>query len=663
MSGLILNFIELKLQEDNFKINSLPYLQYDTKEKYANLRTENRDFHFYRDNDKIFYWTVKDVDDLFNGEKEEINTNDNPFVINRIIETAIVNFFREQKNINVFLNKYSQSWILESNKDLLSNQIEGLSVIRQIKIKATFLSPADLNIFGILIDPETKTIFRWKKSELIKNGIDITGLKGKDEIIFANKVALNRFLIARGAEDKFKKLTNNLNKNEKNFELIKDIYGWLNKQTEKIYLPSSNKIRELTFNYLPTNNNGLSHSIINNPIRYFYSGSSSNQRKSYNELVKQFKPFSYELFSTKKIKIGILAPKQYEGSLEKFILDTENILKNDIHLSKINFETVFTDGLDLDSYKHKIYDSKLESSDIVFVVVNEEHKKLPVSKSPYYLCKAKFIGMGIPTQDIKIENIRRLNQFIMNNISLNVYAKIGGTAWTIERDEKIKEELVIGIGSTTDENNQTILGIAQVFNSDGQYLVGSCSPLSTKENYSQNLENYLYATLTRILENQINQDNEFRLIFHLFKSASNEYEITAIENALKRFSSLKFKYALLHLSYGHNFNLYFNDGKGEVTKGLYLELDRYRSLLHFIPKSRIPLQIILDKRSTYLDIFDLTKQVFWFSNLSHRSYNPSKKTVTLMYPSLMASMTEKLKIIDGWDYDRLNFVSEKLWFI
>ena len=42
---------------------------------------------------------------------------------------------------------------------------------------------------------------------------------------------------------------------------------------------------------------------------------------------------------------------------------------------------------------------------------------------------------------------------------------------------------------------------------------------------------------------------------------------------------------------------------------------------------------------------------------------PSKRTVTIMYPSLMAKMTEELKKVDGWDYERLKAVSDKLWFI
>ncbi|HXW01503.1 MAG TPA: Piwi domain-containing protein, partial [Anaerolineae bacterium] len=70
--------------------------------------------------------------------------------------------------------------------------------------------------------------------------------------------------------------------------------------------------------------------------------------------------------------------------------------------------------------------------------------------SPYFFCKAKYIGNGIPTQDIQVKNVKNLNPYVLNNIALNIYAKLGGTAWTVEKEEKRKEELVIGIGSTVD---------------------------------------------------------------------------------------------------------------------------------------------------------------------------------------------------------------------
>ena len=178
-----------------------------------------------------------------------------------------------------------------------------------------------------------------------------------------------------------------------------------------------------------------------------------------------------------------------------------------------------------------------------------------------------------------------------------------------------------------------------------------------------NLRDYLSATLRKVIDEHIDINKEFRIIIHLFKSASNRYEIQAIEEAIQNFSDLSFKYALVHLGYGHNFRLFFNDGYADITKGTYINLGSHAALLHFVAKSNLPLYIQLDKRSTFTDLYYISKQVFWFSHLSHRSYLPAKKTVTITYPSFMARLTEKLKYVDGWDYDRLGKVSEKLWFI
>lgn len=284
-----------------------------------------------------------------------------------------------------------------------------------------------------------------------------------------------------------------------------------------------------------------------------------------------------------------------------------------------------------------------------------------------YLCKAKLIGQGIPTQDVQEKHLQRINQFVMNNLALNIYAKLGGTGWTIQNIDKRKEELVIGIGSSMNREGKRVLGIAQIFRADGRYLVGDCSPLSTFENYAENLENYLFTALTKVISETINEKREFRLVFHLFKSASKYYEIKAVENVITRLQSKKliFKYAFVHLAYGHNFRLFTNDGKSDkgTPKGTYIELTKHRSLVHFVKESTIPLEVIVDKRSTFEDLRYLSKQIYWFSHLSHRTFLPSKKTVTILYPSIMSSLLDKLREIDDWDKMRAEKITDKLWFI
>ena len=429
-------------------------------------------------------------------------------------------------------------------------------------------------------------------------------------------------------------------------------------------MPFGLNILSISKKYLPFENGLIKSEIISKPQRYFYSNRKNNQGlRYYDQMVKTYQPYSLELYQNKKISIGVICPSEYQGETEAFIKKIESKLKEVFHFKALGFVFKTIKGKDLNSYKDVLYDPALIQCDLIYVIVDANQEDLQPSNSPYYVSKAKLIGNGIPTQDIQIETIRKsYSAFTMTNIALNSYAKLGGTAWTIEKEDKLKDELVIGIGSSLSENGQFVLGIAQIFHNDGRYMTGDCSPLSTFTNYAENLENHLFKTLKPLVD-EMSASGTFRLIFHLYKSASEEYEIKAIANLKERFADYHFEFALVHLAYGHNFRLYYNDGKSGIIPGTYVQLSKYSALLHFVNESDLPLKIDLDKRSTFTSLFYLAKQVYWFSHLSHRSYMPSKRTVTIMYPSLMAKITEELKKVEGWDYDRLKAVSDKLWFI
>lgn len=667
MSGLFVNFFEVKLKNESMDINCLPYNSYASKEAYLRLRNKHPNFSFYRVDDLIYYWKLDDTaEDNLKGKAVQIEANEEPRVFSKIIEMAFVKHFRNKAIYRIYKNNHCHTWEFVSSKDLLNSNIEGLAVNRQVSFNTFFFKPDERILFGFVLSADIKNMFTWDRDDFEEYGIDISGLKGKDNMIFASRQALGRFLTARGITGLYEEKLNQVHSNEEEFKVIKGAFEYFQNHIEEFFLPSNNSIESIAMRYVPFENNKVNFGRINNPRRFYYSGRAheGDGRLPYNGQVKKYRPYSYEIFHEKTVNIGVLCPREYEGSTESFINKLEQELTSTLHLRPINFIMRYTKDTSFEAYKDQLYDEDLLKSDLVIVVLNEEHKKLPINRSPYFLCKAKCIGNGIPTQDIQIAKIRNMNLFILNCISLNIYAKLGGTAWTIEKKEKRKDELVIGIGSTRDENNKWVLGIAQVFHADGRYIVGNCAPLSTFENYTKNLQSYLYKTLKEILATQIDTSREFRLIFHLFKSASYRYEISAIENLVNQFKDLEFKFALAHLGYGHNFRLFFNDGKGTIQKGLYLNLGSNTALLHSVPESSVPLKIELDKRSTFRDLFYIAEQIFWFSNLSHRSYMPSKKTVTLLYPSLMARLTEKLKEgIEGWDYDRLNMVGDKLWFI
>lgn len=664
MSGLFLNFYTVEISKLIVDINYLEYENYSTKESFKELQNSYSDIKFYRLNDKILILSSNLSIELPNvGNKISLNLNDNAKVVSKIIENAIIDF-ANNSGYKIRKNKYSNTWEIISSRNILGNNISGLVVNRIVHFATHFFNKDDKLILGFSLSTSLKNSFTWSKSDFVKGGIDIHGLKGDEDRIFANRQSLKRFLESRGATNVYDNIIKTENLNSKSFLIIEKFYEWLDNNKENLTLPYNLKITSIKKRYLPFEDNFIKSETIYKPQRYFYSNrKNTDSLRYYDQMVERYQPYSLELYQNKSINIGVICPLEYQGETEGFVRKIETKLKSVFHFNTLDFIFRTINGKDIESYKDIIYDVDLLKSDVIYVVVNEDHKKLSPNLSPYHLCKAKLIGNGVPTQDIQIETIRQnLNAPTMGNIALNTYAKLGGTAWTIEKEDKLKDELVVGIGSTISEDGKYILGIAQVFHNDGRYMTGDCSPLSTFSDYAKNLEDHLYKTLCPLLDS-MGGTGEFRLIFHLFKSASEEYEIKAINDLKNRLSNYNFEYALVHLGYGHNFRLYNNDGRSDLSQGTYIQLSSYSSLLHFVKNSDLPLKIDLDKRSTFTSLFYLSKQIFWFSHLSHRSYIPSKRTVTIMYPSLMARMTEELKKVDGWDYDRLKAVSDKLWFI
>ena len=294
----------------------------------------------------------------------------------------------------------------------------------------------------------------------------------------------------------------------------------------------------------------------------------------------------------------------------------------------------------------------------------EAYKQLPVTESPYHRTKAKLLNQRVPSQDILVKNLRHSTIPVENNVALNVYSKLGGTAWTIEKAEKDIPELIIGIGSTTETSGTRIIGFANVFDHNGTYIVGDCSQLSTKENYANNLENYLVKAIKRAIETKgIAPKQRLRLLFHLFKGAAEKYELAAIRNALKRFSAYFIQYGIAHLSYNHNLHMYLDGGKERPNRGTFVQISTLQGLLHLGGYGETPLLVRLDKRADYKDLYATTKQVLFFCHLSYRSFKPASKPVTITYPNRMAKLVSELRQLSDWDPDILNTLSDKLWFI
>ena len=412
----------------------MDYEKYRTKEAYLELKTLNPGMAFVRHKENIYYWPLCQATiDSLNGIPVLITANNNPRIFSRIIESSIVHQFRQLNNYSVFRNRHTNTWKIVSEQDLLNHSIEGLNIKQQIDLNIYYFKPHQRMLFGLVLSPSLKNTFTWSRQDFERNGIDAVDLKGKDNIIYANRQSLKRFLIATGLGEIYQHQIDKFDSNENKFAILNKLYGWLLKNKDRIYFSDGNSISTLSKRYLPFENNKVRHEKIFNPRRYYFEGRTTDkgERLYYNQQIRKFKPYSFEVFNNNSIQIGVLCPREHEGVSEGFVNKLENLLKNDFYLNKIVFQFFYTYDASTKAYMDKLYDSELLKSKVIIVVVNEEHKKLPENQSPYYICKAKYIGIGIPTQDVQIANVRNPNIPILNNLSLNIYAKMGGNCLEI----------------------------------------------------------------------------------------------------------------------------------------------------------------------------------------------------------------------------------------
>jgi hypothetical protein len=114
------------------------------------------------------------------------------------------------------------------------------------------------------------------------------------------------------------------------------------------------------------------------------------------------------------------------------------------------------------------------------------------------------MAQGVPVQIIKIETIRLPGTaYILNNIGLATYAKLGGIPWTLAPNQDLAHEIVVGIGSARLGDSrrgagERVIGITTVFSGDGQYLLANNTQEVSSEQYVDALTASLHETVTEL---------------------------------------------------------------------------------------------------------------------------------------------------------------------
>ena len=664
-----LNIAEIQTNKENVKVFKTAYT-----DKLSNYRNDYSDYSFYRFDNEIFAWNLYQTQIKLPQEFNTvvISKKEQTLVFKEILEQGIVHFFIS-KNQDIYRRKYSSIWCVNLSRD---NKIllNGLSLNPQMEfqINPLYSTQQDSQVISISIRKTYKPVFTFSDSEFKTNNIDTRNWdkNDKEQLIFSPK---NRkcFLDATNQADVYQKKISQIYNLQQEYKEFSRLLEAFQHYLSEIFLPDDLIITDFYFSNLP--NLYFKDILINKPNYYFLNNRTGSGY--YNKQLKELKPYSFSIFEHNKYKIAVFTPSRNEGSTGSFIKHLKENLKTNFHANNLEIDLIiFERDTSLDFTKDLVNKTDEGKYNLAITILSQSDKKIPIKSSPYFVLKAKLLGRKILTQQLTIEvirNIRSANDLILNAIALNIYSKLGGTAWTIEKDEKEREEIVIGIGTTINFNKERIIGFANVFDYKGAYLLGSSSQISNFQNYSNQLKEHLI----KIIENQIKlkgieKNEKFRLIFHLSKPASKKYEIKAIEASLKQFKDYNIQYAIVHLSYHHNYRLFSTNNENGIARGTFVEIASRQALLHLGQSSKTPILLRIDKRSVYdneesmyKDLYAIAKQVLYFSHLSHRTFKPENVPVTIKYPQLMSKLSSELMLIEDWDKTNLEIVKNQLWFI
>ena len=322
--------------------------------------------------------------------------------------------------------------------------------------------------------------------------------------------------------------------------------------------------------------------------------------------------------------------------------------------------------------------------------------------NPYYKIKAKLLSLEIPVQFVTSEKVKRYDEYILNSISLQIYAKLGGTPWVLPSQRSVDREIIVGIGHTWFRVNQykgaeqnRVVGITTFMSSDGQYLLGDKVKDVPFDSYFQELLKSLKTSISTLSNEQGWQNGDtVRLIFHIFKPIKN-VEFDVISQLIKDIPDYNIKFAFVTISKTHPNLLFdtnqsgakkYNDIIGELipNRATNIFLNSETCLVQMLGANELktskhgmstPIQIKIrtpqhkyhDKElNDYLfyDLSYITQQIFSFTYLSWRSFLAGEQPATMLYSTLIAKLLGKFKNVQGWDSDKLNYgLKKKKWFL
>lgn len=451
------------------------------------------------------------------------------------------------------------------------------------------------------------------------------------------------------------------------------------------------------------------------PVDYCFDAARTKRSPYPWNGIDKFGPFSRDTFPKKSPRILVLCPDTIQGKAETFVRylrdgipvqgrsrysagfgKTFGLINPKFVMHKIPWLAT-TKGNPGAAYRRAAEEFLADAAappDAAIVVILDEHADLPDAESPYLQSKALLLMAGVPVQEARLSTITQAPyslQFTLQNIAIALYAKMGGTPWTVDHDLTISDELIIGLGiielsGSRVEKRQRFVGITTVFRGDGNYLLGNVSRECSYAEYPQVLRQETTAVLRDIkARNGWQPGDTVRIVFHSFKPLRKIEIADLVAECVREVGEdQNVEFAFLTISEDHPFGILDKAQAGttrnNVTKGQYVpergtivQQGRYTRLLATNGPALLkraesplprPLLIRLHKESTYRDPGYLSEQVLKFTSLSWRSTLPANRPVSVYYSELIAGLLARLRNVGDWSPATLNIkLRASRWFL
>jgi hypothetical protein len=431
-------------------------------------------------------------------------------------------------------------------------------------------------------------------------------------------------------------------------------------------------------------------------------------------------PYMYMQHERNTPLIGVICQSRFRGRVELFMKSLQegypselwtnqrtknpypNGLVGKFRLVRIRVEYEECSNNSASAYREavkRLLDRLPETPDLAIVQIEGQFDQLHGDANPYFVTKAAFMTAGVPTQSIQIEKIDTQPSsvaYILNSLALAIYAKLDGIPWVIATLSPTTHELVIGLGSADVAAGRLgkrtrYIGITTVFQGDGRYLIWGTTKEVEFEQYADALLESLRVTVRFVQQqNAWLEGDRVRLVCHVYKRL-RDCEARAIKALVKELLDKKYivEFAFLDISTQHPYYIFDpsqkgvpyqvegrhrTKGKGVTTRGLCLQLDNTRGLLHLTGPRDIkteeqgnpqPLLVELHPDSDFTDMAYLLRQIYHFSYMSWRSFMPGTEPVTITYSRLIARLLGNLKSVEGWNSAALTVgtLRSRRWFI